>query len=151
MSEEPADLCAKLTVEQAWEEALATMRAQLTVEQAWEEALATEAIWVAIRALQAANARAEDAAAAGETAGTVMAAHEAARQAAKRAIDAAGKRRVVLAMNANGPSVLRFLADVPGLVLFDAAGKPRAFLGVDADGPGVALFDAAGNAIWMAP
>ena len=125
MSKEPADPRAKLTVEQAWEEALATLRAELTVEQAWEVALAAEAIWVAIRAFGAANARAEDAAAAGETVRAVMAARETAREAekqtiaaAKRAIDAAGKPRVVLAMNANGPA-LRVLAvlEPPGNML----------------------------------
>jgi hypothetical protein len=113
MSKEPADLHANLTEDQAWEEVLVTLRAELTVEQAWEVALATVAIWVAIRALEAAKASEKDAEHAEETARAIMELQETVREtenlvieAAKRAIDAAGTRSVPLPpMNAKGPVV----------------------------------------------
>ena len=82
---------------------LADLRAELTVEEAWAEAVETEVVQVAIRTAMAALARAEDAAAVGETAGAVRAeldmarlAQEAALKAPDRAteaIEAAARRR----------------------------------------------------------
>jgi len=147
MSKEPDDLHAKLPEEQAWEEALATLRAELTVEQAWEVALATEAIWIAIRALDAAKASEKDAEDAEETARAIMELQETVREtenrvieAAKRAIDAACKQRVVLAMNANGPVVR--------VILLDAWARNKLLVvGWHADGWAFGFFNAAGERI----
>jgi len=147
MSKEPADPHAKLTEDQVWEEALVTLRAELTVEQAWEVALATEAIWIAIRALDAAKASEKDAEDAEETARAIMELQETVREtenrvieAAKRAIDAAGKQRLLLAMNANAPPVQVILLDV-------GAGKMLLAVHWRADGCTGGLFNAAGERI----
>ena len=65
-------------------------RDELTVEEAWQVAIENEVFLVALRAVKAALARAEDAAGAGETAGVVRAELEAvgwARNAALEALD----------------------------------------------------------------